>query len=693
MAINVNDICPRCGQANLIQVSNELRCEKCGYAIEIFDTEDSLWLKEYNSSVKWDNSLFDDLPAVIGHEYSRLKWMLERGKVYATIMQMKDVYEVTMKFAVLCAAAEVRQPTLTAQLVRGNLSVGTWEQILRTLCTVKNRSYVYEGVSESLRAVMSSFKSLIDSASVFGSGRHFSTWRNEFLGHGALGFSAGEKYRSSLPLMAEGLAKHFAECRACYKEIVILLDGQPMSYKAVQNHRTIGEGAMAVSVGGKVIEIDPFMLRKNDGIYFFDDYKSRGDNAFALNYINANKCGYHAPYLGDIYDRMKHEISADAAASDLTADFTKEQLEHEFNRLNAAYHFVKPQYITDWLTGCLYDQIGGKINQNCLGKGVLHLMMERGMGKTSYAYALDTQYGGDDHIDLSDTVVRVFYCSRIQLRSVQEFADGIRNELKRGAEAHNGKDFPVLVYEKNAASTTNARHMAKFLSEFRHIHADELQNGRRLLLVLDGLDEIPQDCAEIFDFIPDGNMLAEDCYLLLTSRNPQTEQLAPAVAQRIGQVQPDSRLSVVRGSEENRAVLRQYISNMTKNVDKEFRIDVDSAQADQLIALADDTFLNLTMYLQLVKSGLATDRLAKMPNAELLQFYMDRLHDIYGDKLFDDSLKVLAVVLTAQEPLTVQEIAALSGRGDPDLMLLAYMKDLAPFMKNIHAGGRTRPKP
>lgn len=125
---------------------------------------------------------------------------------------------------------------------------------------------------------------------------------------------------------------------------------------------------------------------------------------------------------------------------------------------------------------------------------------------------------------------------------------------------------------------------------------------------------------------------------------------------------------------------------MTKNADKEFRIDVDSAQADQLIALADDTFLNLTMYLQLVKSGLATDRLAKMPNAELLQFYMDRLHDIYGDKLFNDALKVLAVVLTAQEPLTVQEIAALSGRGDPDLMLLAYMKDLAPFMKCIHAG-------
>ncbi|MBQ9901258.1 MAG: hypothetical protein IJM51_02565 [Clostridia bacterium] len=556
MAIYVNDICPKCGQTGLVQISNELRCSKCGYTVGIFDTEDSLWLKEYNASVKWDNSLFDDLPAVIGHEYFRLKWMLERGKVYATIMQMKDVYEVTMKFAVLCAAAEVRQPTLTAQLVRGNLSVGTWEQILGDLCKVKNRAYVYEGVSEFLRTVMSSFKTLIDNAGIFGSGRHFSTWRNEFLGHGALGFSAGEKYKTSLPKMAEGLAKHFAQCREQYKTIAILLDGQPMSYKAVQNHRTIGEGALAVSVGGKVIAIDPFMLRKNDGIYFFDDYKN---HAFALNYINANKCGYHAPYLSGIYERMKHEISEDAAHSDLTADFTKEQLEHEFNRLNEAYHFVKPQYITDWLTGCLYDQTGGRINEKCLGKGVLHLMMERGMGKTSYAYALDTQYGGDGHIDLSNTVVRVFYCSRIQLRSVQEFADGIRNELRRGAEAHNGKDFPVLVYEKNAASTTNARHMAKFLNEFRHIHADELQNGRRLLLVLDGLDEIPQDCAEIFDFIPDGGMLAEDCYLLLTSRNPQTEQLAPAVAQRIGQVQPDSRLSVVRGSEENRAVLRQYI--------------------------------------------------------------------------------------------------------------------------------------
>ena len=100
------------------------------------------------------------------------------------------------------------------------------------------------------------------------------------------------------------------------------------------------------------------------------------------------------------------------------------KLEEELNRLNAAYHFVEPVYITDWLKDCLFDQIDGEINPKYLRKGVFHLMMERGMGKTSYAFSLDSQNDGHSSVDLRDTVVRVFYCNRVQLRSAQEFADG-----------------------------------------------------------------------------------------------------------------------------------------------------------------------------------------------------------------------------------------------------------------------------
>ena len=218
MAIKLTDICPKCGQNTLEQVKNEVRCKKCDYTEIIFDNEDERWLQEYNKKLKWDNTLFDDLPAVVGHEYSRLKWMFDNHKVYAAIMEMKDVYETTMKFAVLCAAAEVKQPTLTAQMVIGNLSVGTWEQILGSLCRVKNRAYVYEGVSQPLRAIISSFDRLVNSAEVFDERPHFFTWRNEFLGHGALGFSAGAKYQNALQKMAEGLARHFEECREHYKK-------------------------------------------------------------------------------------------------------------------------------------------------------------------------------------------------------------------------------------------------------------------------------------------------------------------------------------------------------------------------------------------------------------------------------------------------------------------------------------------
>ena len=125
-----------------------------------------------------------------------------------------------------------------------------------------------------------------------------------------------------------------------------------------------------------------------------------------------------------------------------------------------AYHFIEPKYITDWLTGSLYEKLDGKINDSFLDKGVLHLMMERGMGKTSFAYALDSQYDDSGHIKLRDTVVRVFYCSRVQLRSVQVFADGIHNELRRGIgffEKISGNPYRIESRQPSSAGAGRAR--------------------------------------------------------------------------------------------------------------------------------------------------------------------------------------------------------------------------------------------
>ena len=662
------------------------------------ENEDELWLSEYNASLNWDESLFDDLPAIIGHEYARLRYLFDRHKVYASIIEIKDVYETTLKFAVLCAAAEVKDNRVNAKLLTGGISVGTWEEILSELCKINqvNHAFEYETIPASLRKILFSIKELFCSKTIFGNGRTFSYWRNGFLGHGALGFSAGEMYKDSLKKMEQGITAHYQKCRAAYKNIIMSIDDRPLNYQELQDPLASGDGKVKVSIDGKSVEIAAFMLRKEDGIYFYDDYKCRKESAVALNYVNANKFDYHAAYLSDLYCHLQNLISEENANRSMNANFISVKLEEELNRLNAAYHFVEPVYITDWLKDCLFDQIDGEINPKYLRKGVFHLMMERGMGKTSYAFSLDSQNDGHSSVDLRDTVVRVFYCNRVQLRSAQEFADGIYNELSRGIEAHNGEKFPILTYEKSitlsdeqirtgmsSKSSVNASHMARFLQKFLEIHKG-MQNGNRLLLVIDGLDEIPSDCGKIFDFIPTGEMLADDCYLLLTSRNPDTEPLSQNIKDSIKCLHPDSLLSVVRGSKDNRKVLRQYIASMTKNVDEAYRVDVSPQDTDRLIAIADDTFLNLTLYLQLVRSGQTVDTMEKLSNTDLLGLFLDKLKSIYCEKLFNNAIQVLMVILTAKEPLSLHEISVLSGRGEPDLMLLAYLKDLAPLMKCDH---------
>lgn len=556
---------------------------------------------------------------------------------------------------------------------------------------------VYDTLPICLQNILVDFKKLNIDKSIFGKDRRFSSWRNEFLGHGALGFSAGEKYQKSLTGMSKGLAEHFAACREDYKAIKILLDGQPLVYKDLNYGRKLAEGKLTISIDGEPMDIYPFAVRYEDGVYLFDSLNK--GKSYALNYVNANKRQFYAPYFNEVFNAAKSKFSL--SSEGIARDFTEVEFEHQLNKLNEAYNFVKPKYIEDWIKGCVCDTIGNRINPNCLSKGIIHLMMERGMGKTSVAFALDDQYSTNAPINLSDTVVRVFYCSRIQLRSMQEFADGLRNELKRGAEAHNGKNFPTLNIEiankklekMGFRSSNHASNMAKFLRDFRDIHDKELHHGSKLMLVIDGLDEIPQECMEIFDYIPTGDMLDDNIYIMLTSRNPETETLAPEISKRISNIRSDSQLSVLRhgetsATESNKAVLRQYIAKMTDTQDDERQIKLTEDEVERLIQLSDNTFLNLTMYLHLVKSGYSVESLDKMDNAALLNFFMERLRDVYGVKMFMEALKVLAVILTAQESLTLEEISALSGRGEVDMMLLAYMKDLAPFIKSIHASGK-----
>ena len=108
-----------------------------------------------------------------------------------------------------------------------------------------------------------------------------------------------------------------------------------------------------------------------------------------------------------------------------------------------------------------------------------------------------------------------------------DFISGINTALATDlVQVQEGPDKFVLL-ERNAEDKPGS--LLASLRYFRDKHAEK--HGKpKLLLILDGVDELPQESAELFSYLPNPDQLPDNVYLLITSRNPQSEKLSPHIA-------------------------------------------------------------------------------------------------------------------------------------------------------------------
>ena len=64
------------------------------------------WFKQLCADeTLWQKNVFENYPCIIAHEYWRLYDLLDRGQTYGAFLQLKDVFEVLIKFPTLIAAS------------------------------------------------------------------------------------------------------------------------------------------------------------------------------------------------------------------------------------------------------------------------------------------------------------------------------------------------------------------------------------------------------------------------------------------------------------------------------------------------------------------------------------------------------------------------------------------------------------
>ena len=628
--------CPACRKGKLVKFEDTRYCsENCGFVEDIHPLESRKWLLEiaHNNRDYWCRDFFDSLPTFIAHEYFRLWLMTCRPNVFCMVYQLKDVGEVLMKFPVLCAAALLNDDDVSGRLVEKALSIGDWQRICQFIISNYGGKPRY-ALPESLRHILTGIHRVYCDTNI-------ANYRNEYLGHGAMGFEDNQDYRDFGENLIKAISSYLADVLLDYAQLKVTVGD--IEFTGWRVPKIIpAEAEPVLHIEGREIPLYPYMTNSGKhGILFFDYYKATRNNQLAngLNYVRGGgRKPFVAPYYCEVYGRQFGDaIQKGASGMDMTTEdsVSTPEIEKVLSELNEADNFVRPEYLINWLGGKLKDDKGS----------VQLLMMERGMGKTAFSYA-----AASGTVKYDGVFACAYYAGQTGMRS--DFISGINTALATDlVQVQEGPDKFVLL-ERNAEDKPGS--LLASLRYFRDKHAEK--HGKpKLLLILDGVDELPQESAELFSYLPNPDQLPDNVYLLITSRNPQSEKLSPHI----------------------------YATTKVKVLDGGKMRSLTKKEADEMLKLCGGTFLHLKLYAKLAESGIPVKDLPALDSQPLFERYLNEIKKYYGDKLFDEAMTVLYAIVTAEEPLTLREAAWLSGDEFVTPKLLSFLRDFGALLKTI----------
>jgi tetratricopeptide (TPR) repeat protein len=330
--------------------------------------------------------------------------------------------------------------------------------------------------------------------------------------------------------------------------------------------------------------------------------------------------------------------------------------------------FRRPAYLADWV-------------QDALGKhlsGIFHLELEEGMGKSTFARALDpTRRIEKAGVDLEDTAVRGYYVDSSAHASLAAYCNtlpGIFNRDEDGSRIFEEGEVCLQYLRPECGDTV--RELIDLLYFYRGAFKPYYGTSR-LLLVLDGLEAIPErQLGSLLDSVPRPEQLMSGSYILLITR--LVEDLPPKLRGAEALLNVTEHFRADRGHDGYRATLREYAQETLARAARPARgVDMET-----LLEIAEWRFLYLRPLLSFFSSSGGAPAPENLSGGrELLELRLEDLRALRGEEFHVEATQVTAILASAYEPLTLKELAFLSGRGGADSRLLAVLVELRAFLR------------
>ncbi len=718
--------CPECSSENVYysKKKNIWICEDCDLEFVMNGSSALCIFKEnLDSDEYWSFGLWDVAPTALAMSYYQLYEYVKKQNIGCILFLIRDVFELMIKIPVTIifnGIHELNKDNITFKDYLSQntnafklyeysmqmLSTGKWWECVRLASSMDGRWFNQNTTDMKTDALyidtIQYLKELYEKLYFKISGKHrvnMVTWRNRTIGHSCFANNPVEKY-SEIPYILK-MFKLVGDISVKYYKKVCLTNGKKKLLRGIQVDKAEPEVYIQyLEVDrGEVFytKIHNFIAGRNNSLSCFDGFEK--GKAYLLNYGNGER--YKDQHLSEwLFHRhkvleaesMKVVLSNENVFADNLETRDINNLEEQ---LSVQDDIIGVSFLGKWIMDVVNSSRGG----------MLLLTAERGLGKSTFCSSIDPfenlEIKYDDELyaeKLEDflgvfgsVAVRVWHFNSEYRSRKDIFIPGIRDELLTLDSINGNKICGRLESQYNnllsCAEDLRSLYFTECLnntiSEYR-IRTDK----KKLLLILDGIDEV-SDIEELCSFLPDSLRLEEDIYILLTCRTKQEIVDNRVLTEFIDKSDFESILNFTRetitvvnltGQEmhtenmEYRDIVVQYVEKILH----EQKVEISMKRIFEIATSFEYRFSSLAAYRKLCKlSSAFNDKIG----TDLFEVFINQI-EINAPEAYINRLKcILNTLVCVGEPITLRELAFLSGERYISYRLLGMMNDIQAFIK------------
>lgn len=721
-------ICPYCGSDSTYKSKKygAWICEDCGEKFTKNVATGKGWNHGLDKTDFWDDEFMIVAPVSLAVSYQKLKEYVIDGNIGCTLFLIRDVFELMIKIPVTIMFNGVHDlkesfSDFDKILTRNThikklyeystqmLSTGKWWECVRLAASIKDDiwdnlagSYIQALLLKETCVYLAQLYKLMYFKIPGKPKTSMVTWRNRVLGHSCLADNIEDKY-VEIPYILE-MFQQICKISVPFYSGICFCDRNKNPLFGI--NANLSETEVFIQYRNKsekqgvTMIIHDFLAGRDNSLSCFDGFEK--GKAYLLSYSSGEryrdfKLSEYLSKHGDnrISAPSEAELSSESVFSDNLESKDIETLEE---LLSSKDDVIGVNCLYQWILDAIADT----------DKGILFLSAERGLGKSTFCATIDqldrtgVQKLDEDLLEQwyeleSDTAIRVWHFNSDYRGRKDIFIPGIRDamlSLESGMTIGRGSRGNILkgkleaqwnrllTCDKNLRRLLFAECLNDTVSEYQ-----ERTDKKKLLLVLDGIDEVT-DVKELFSFLPDVDHLDEGVYLMLSCRTSSELENKPELLTLVEKCRFASSICFTRKSlirmvfgeesvsenDDYNFAIAEYIKDILAEQGKSIcRIDII-----RMAEMFENRFSAVAAYRELCRlNPIFTDCV----DGNLFQLFINQIEQNAPISYLQRVKTILNTLLWADEPLTIQELAYLSGERYVSYRMLGILNDLRAFVR------------